>query len=70
MLKPEVMPDTVQFFRKEQVIYLFDRETFKVYVCEGARWAESDDPTLREDIRFRSIELSRREALQEVVHIL
>ena len=64
MLRPEMMPYSVAFFRNNHAIYMFDPETFKVYVCEGGRWLESDDPGLREDIRFRSIELSQAEVWQ------
>jgi hypothetical protein len=43
---------------------MFDPDTFKVYLYDAGRWVESDDLKLREDIRFRSVELSQNEALQ------
>ncbi|MGE5258475.1 MAG: hypothetical protein ACM3KE_17495 [Hyphomicrobiales bacterium] len=64
MLKPETVSCSVKYFRNDQAIYMFDPETFKVYVRDGGGWLESDDPGLREDIRFRSIELSRAEVLK------
>jgi hypothetical protein len=42
---------------------MFDPETFKMYLYRDGRWIESEDPAIREDIRLRSVELSRREAL-------
>jgi hypothetical protein len=42
---------------------MFDPETFQIHLYQRGCWVESDDPMLREDIRFRSIELSRDQAL-------
>jgi hypothetical protein len=64
MLKSEVTPVSVKYFQNEQAVCMFDPDTFKVYLYDAGRWVESEDPMLREDIRFRSVELSRREALQ------
>jgi hypothetical protein len=66
MLQPETTPLHVKFFRNEHGVCLFDPDTFKMYVYDNGRWVESDDLRLREEIRFRSVELSRREALQHV----
>jgi hypothetical protein len=55
---------SVKFFRSDGTICMFDPETFKIHLYQGAGWVESDDPELREDIRFRSVELSRDQALQ------
>jgi hypothetical protein len=55
---------SVQFFRSDGTICMFDPETFKIHLYQGAGWVESDDPELREDIRFRSVELSRDQAHQ------
>jgi hypothetical protein len=43
---------------------MFDPETFKMYLYREGSWVESKDPLLREDIRMRSVELSREEALR------
>ncbi len=59
----EVVPMSVQFFRNDRLLCMFDPETFKMYLYRDGRWIESEDPTIREDIRLRSVELSRREAL-------
>jgi hypothetical protein len=45
---------------------MFDPEIFRVYLYQSGRWIESKDPAIREDIRLRSVELSREEA---VLHI-
>jgi hypothetical protein len=66
MLKPEIMPCAAKYFRNDQAIYMFDPETFKLYVHDGGTWLESDDPGLRDAIRYRSIELSRAEVLKRV----
>lgn len=55
---------SVQFFRAENSLYMFDPETFQVYCCENGRWILTDDLTLREDIRFRSVEVSCLEVQQ------
>jgi hypothetical protein len=54
----------VRFFRNEQALYMFDPDTFRVYRFESGRWVLSDDIRLREEIRFRSIEVSCAEAMQ------
>jgi|MudIll2142460700_1097286.scaffolds.fasta_scaffold116031_2 hypothetical protein len=59
----EVVPMSVKFFRNDRLLCMFDPETFKMYLYRDGRWIESEDPTIREDIRLRSVELSRREAL-------
>jgi hypothetical protein len=64
MLKSEVTPVSVKFFQKDHSVCMFDPDTFKVYLYDAGRWVESDDLKLREDIRFRSVELSQNEALQ------
>jgi hypothetical protein len=55
---------SVKFFRSDGTICMFDPDTFKIHLYQHGGWVESDDPKLREDIRFRSVELSREEALQ------
>jgi hypothetical protein len=54
---------SVKFFRYDRFLCMFDPETFKMYLCRDGRWIETKDPAIREDIRLRSFELSRREAL-------
>lgn len=49
---------SVQFFRAEESLYMFDPDTFQVHRFEDGRWVLTDDLTLREDIRFRSVEVS------------
>lgn len=66
MLTAEATPSSVKFFQNGHAVFLFDPDTFKVYLYAAGRWVESDDMKLREDIRFRSLELSRKEALQRV----
>jgi hypothetical protein len=66
--RPETMTDwretsmSVTFFRNDRILCMFDPETFKLYLNQHGSWVESDDPKLREDIRFSSVELSREEA--------
>jgi hypothetical protein len=55
---------SVQFFRNDETVCMFDPETYQMYLRQGGSWVESNDLQLRENIRFRSIELSRKEALQ------
>lgn len=55
---------SVRFFRHDHSLYMFDPDTFQVYRFECGRWVLSEDPTLREEIRFRSVEVSCAEALQ------
>jgi len=55
---------SVKFFRNTHTLYKFDPETFQIHLYQRGCWVESNDPRLREDIRFRSVELSRKEALQ------
>lgn len=55
---------SVQFFRNDETVYMFDPETYQIHLRQGGSWVESNDLQLRENIRFRSIELSRKEALQ------
>ena len=55
---------SVKFFRNAHILCMFDPETFQVHLYQHGCWVESHDPTLREDIRFRSVELSRNQALQ------
>ncbi len=64
MLTFGTMPVSVKFFRNDHALCMFDPDTFKIYLCDGGRWVESDDLNLREEIRLRSIELSRNEALR------
>jgi hypothetical protein len=59
----EVVPMSVKFFRNDRFLCMFDPETFKMYLFQEGTWIESKDPAIREDIRLRSVELSRREAL-------
>jgi len=55
---------SVKFFRSDRTLYMFDPETFQIHLYRHGSWVESDDPMLREDIRFRSVELSREQALR------
>ena len=55
---------SVKFFRNDRFLCMFDPETFKVYLYLDGRWTESKDPAVLEDIRLRSVELSRSEALK------
>lgn len=64
MLKSAEAPVSVKFFQNNHVVCMFDPDTFKVYLYDAGRWVESDDPELREDIRFRSVELSSDEAMK------
>jgi hypothetical protein len=64
MLKSEATPVSVKFFQKDHADCMFDPDTFKVYLHAAGRWVESEDLTLREEIRFRSVEISRNEALR------
>jgi hypothetical protein len=43
---------------------MFDPDTYKIHLYQGGTWIESNDLQLREDIRFRSVELSRKEVLR------
>jgi hypothetical protein len=63
MLAREVIPLSVKFFRNERFLCMFDPETFKMYLYRDGGWIESKDPAVREEIRLRSVELSREEAL-------
>jgi hypothetical protein len=58
---------SVTFFRNDRVLCMFDPETFKLYLYQHGSWVESEDPKLREDIRFSSVELSREEALRRAL---
>lgn len=60
---PEAVPMSVKFFRSTHTLCMFDPETFKIHLYQHGCWVESHDPALREDIRFRSVELSREQAL-------
>jgi len=62
MLEPVSM--SVKFFRSDRTLYMFDPETFQIHLYQHGCWVASDDPTLREDIRFHSVELSHDQALQ------
>jgi hypothetical protein len=64
MLKSAETPVSVKFFQNDHAVCMFDLDTFKVYLYDAGRWVESDDLELRENIRFRSIELSRDEAMK------
>jgi hypothetical protein len=64
MLISEETPVSAWFFENDHAVCMFDPDTFKVYLYDAGRWVESDDLKLREDIRFRSVELSQNEALQ------
>jgi hypothetical protein len=64
MLKSEMMPCAVKFFRNAHTVFMFDPDTFQVYRYDAGRWIQSDDIQLREDIRMCSVEVSRAEALQ------
>ncbi|MCU0591874.1 MAG: hypothetical protein MUC57_10410 [Desulfobacterales bacterium] len=55
---------SIKFFRNDHTLCMFDPETFQIHLYQHGCWVESDDPMLREDIRFRSVELSRDQALQ------
>lgn len=55
---------SVKFFRSDQTLCMFDPETYKIHLYQGGSWIESNDPKLREDIRFRSVELTCKEVLQ------
>ena len=54
---------STKFFRNDHTLCMFDPETFQIHLYQHGSWVESDDPTLREDIRFRSVEVSRDKAL-------
>ena len=64
MLNFETTPISLKFFRNDHAVCMFDPDTFKVYLYDAGRWIQSDDLALREDIRFRSVELSRDEAMK------
>jgi hypothetical protein len=55
---------SVKYFRNGHTLYMFDPDTFQIHLYQDGRWVQADDSTLREDIRFRSVELSNRQALQ------
>jgi len=64
MLTAEATPLSVKFFQNGHTVCLFGPDPFKVYLYATSRWVESDDMNLREDIRFHSMELSRKVSLQ------
>jgi hypothetical protein len=55
---------SLQFFRAEESLYMFDPDTFQVHRFEDGRWVPTDDLSLRENIRFRSVEVSCPEVQQ------
>jgi hypothetical protein len=55
---------SVKYFRNGHTLYMFDPETFQIHLYQHGRWVPADGSTLREDIRFRSVELSHDQALQ------
>jgi len=57
----EVVPMSVKFFAMIVLVHVRP-ETFKMYLYRDGRWIESKI-RIREDIRLRSVELSRKEAL-------
>lgn len=63
MLKSEAAPVSDKFFQNDHALCMFDPDTFKVYPYDAGRWVESDDLKLREDIRFRSIEIQCRDRI-------
>jgi hypothetical protein len=61
---PEPVPMSAKYFHNDHSLYMFDPETFQIHLYQHGCWVESDDSTLREDIRFHSVELSRDQVLQ------
>lgn len=55
---------SVKFFRNDRTLCMFDPDTYKIHLYQCGTWIESNDLQLREDIRFRSVELSRKEVLR------
>jgi hypothetical protein len=61
---------SVRFFRHDHSLYMFDPDTFQVYRFDSGRWVLSEDAMLREEIRFRSVEVSCAEALPVLHQVL
>ncbi len=55
---------SVKYFNNDHSLYMFDPETFQIHLYQHGTWVATDDSTLREDIRFRSVELSHGQALE------
>lgn len=53
---------SIRFFCSDNSLFMFDPETYHVHRFEEGRWVLTEDPALREDIRFRSEEVSCAEA--------
>lgn len=55
---------SAKYFHNDHFLCMFDPETFQIHLYQHGIWVASEDSTLREDIRFRSVELSHDQALQ------
>jgi hypothetical protein len=51
-----------RFFQKENVPFMFELDTYKVYTLIGDNWAEVVDEDLKHTIRFGTVEISTAEA--------
>jgi hypothetical protein len=55
---------SIKFFRGASEVYKFDPESCKSFVFLGSSWKELNEPESIEEIRYRTVELSRAEAAQ------
>ncbi len=54
---------SVKFFGNQRAVFRFDPDTCETAFYEKGRWVASNDPFLLDEIRFRTVELSRSDAL-------
>ena len=55
-----------KFFRNQNVLFMFDPETYRTFVYNTGKWVETKESDCLDEIRFRTVELSISEVTDRI----
>jgi hypothetical protein len=58
---------SIKFFKSQRALFMFDPETYKIFIHQEGKWLESNDPDCHEEVRFHTVELSMSTILESMV---
>ena len=56
-----------KFFRNDRALFMFNPETYEIFVYKAGSWVETKESDCLDEIRFRTVELSISEVADKIV---
>jgi hypothetical protein len=56
-----------KFFRNDRALFMFDPETYEIFVYKAGRWVKTKESDCLDEIRFRTVELSISQVADKIV---